>query len=65
MKVSGPAMDLHSGIFGGAVVNPITALARMIASLHDADGRVALAGFYDGVAPLAAVGTKARGRGCR
>ena len=52
LKVSGPAMDLHSGIYGGAVLNPISALARMLTSLHDADGRVAVAGFYEGVAPL-------------
>lgn len=52
VRVSGPAMDLHSGIYGGAVLNPISALARMLASLHDADGRVAVEGFYDGVRPL-------------
>src|SRR5581483_720013 len=52
VKVSGPAMDLHSGIYGGAVMNPISALARMLATLHDAEGRVAVPGFYDGVAPL-------------
>jgi len=43
--------DLHSGRYGGGVVNPLNALARLIASLHDADGRVAVAGFYDGVLP--------------
>lgn len=52
LRVTGPAVDLHSGIYGGAVLNPIAALARMLASLHDADARVAVAGFYDGVAPL-------------
>ena len=51
-KVRGPALDLHSGVFGGAVMNPATAVARLIASLHDNNGRVAIAGFYDDVSPL-------------
>jgi acetylornithine deacetylase/succinyl-diaminopimelate desuccinylase-like protein len=54
MKVTGPSTDLHSGIYGGAVANPATVIARLVASLHDADGRVAVRGFYDGVAPLEA-----------
>ena len=54
LKVTGPAMDLHSGIFGGAVANPATVLARLIATLHDSAGAVAVPGFYDDVAPLAA-----------
>lgn len=52
IKVTGPKMDLHSGIFGGAVANPATALARMLATLHDADGHIAVPGFYDDVVPL-------------
>src|SRR5437870_8769063 len=52
IKVTGPKMDLHSGIFGGAVANPITALAQLVATLHDREGRVAIAGFYDRVKPL-------------
>src|SRR5437762_6987302 len=52
VKVTGPKMDLHSGVFGGAVANPITALAQLLATLHDPEGRVAIAGFYDRVKPL-------------
>ncbi|MDB6154833.1 MAG: Peptidase, partial [Chthoniobacteraceae bacterium] len=52
LKVTGPDTDLHSGIFGGAVANPITILARLIALLHDHEERVAVPGFYDGVIPL-------------
>jgi acetylornithine deacetylase/succinyl-diaminopimelate desuccinylase-like protein len=53
LKVTGPSSDLHSGIYGGAVANPATAIARIVASLHDAEGRVAVPGFYADVAPLA------------
>ena len=49
LTLTGPAGDLHSGLHGGAVVNPLNALAAMIAGLHDADGRVTLAGYYDDV----------------
>ena len=49
LEVSAPAMDLHSGIFGGAVANPITTLCEMIATTHDADNHVSIEGFYDGV----------------
>jgi acetylornithine deacetylase/succinyl-diaminopimelate desuccinylase-like protein len=52
LKVTGAKMDLHSGIYGGAVANPATALAQLLASLHDREGRVAISGFYDQVAPL-------------
>jgi acetylornithine deacetylase/succinyl-diaminopimelate desuccinylase-like protein len=52
VHVDGPAFDLHSGTFGGGVMNPINALAGMIATLHDAEGRVTIAGFYDAVRPL-------------
>ena len=47
--VEGPALDLHSGSFGGGVMNPVLALARMLAGLHDAQGRVSIPGFYDDV----------------
>ncbi|MEY5025193.1 MAG: hypothetical protein RLZZ244_721 [Verrucomicrobiota bacterium] len=52
MRVKGPAVDLHSGIYGGAVQNPATVVARLVAGLHDAQRRVAVAGFYEGVEPL-------------
>ncbi|HET9425202.1 MAG TPA: dipeptidase [Gemmatimonadaceae bacterium] len=49
INVQGPAGDLHSGIYGGAVVNPAMALARILATMHDAEGRVMIDGFYDDV----------------
>jgi len=54
VKIIGPVRDLHSGIFGGAIANPATALARLVASLHDSEGKVAIEGFYDEVRPLQA-----------
>ncbi|MEU2362973.1 dipeptidase [Streptomyces noursei] len=48
----GPDQDIHSGSFGGAVPNPATEVARLAAALHDADRRVAIPGFYDGVIEL-------------
>lgn len=52
VRLHGPKQDLHSGIFGGSITNPANALARLIASLHDAHGRVQIPGFYDDVLPL-------------
>jgi acetylornithine deacetylase/succinyl-diaminopimelate desuccinylase-like protein len=52
LVVRGPAHDVHSGTFGGAIANPANALARIIASLHDERGRVAVPGFYDQVREL-------------
>src|SRR5205085_664742 len=49
INVQGPAQDLHSGSYGGAVVNPAMALARILATLHDENGRIAIDGFYDAV----------------
>lgn len=54
VTVTGPAADLHSGRHGGAVLNPLHALAAILASLHEPDGTVAVAGFYDDVVPLTA-----------
>jgi acetylornithine deacetylase/succinyl-diaminopimelate desuccinylase-like protein len=54
VTLKGPARDLHSGLFGGAVANPATAVARLVASLHLSDGTVAIDGFYDDVRPLEA-----------
>ncbi len=51
--VRGPARDLHSGLFGGALANPATVVARLIASLHDDEGHVRIPGFYDAVRTLA------------
>jgi acetylornithine deacetylase/succinyl-diaminopimelate desuccinylase-like protein len=59
VEISGPAQDLHSGVFGGAVANPITVLAEVIAKLHDKDFRVTVPGFYDDVAKLSPVERKA------
>lgn len=52
VEVVGPNRDLHSGVYGGAVANPVNVLCNMIASLHDEDGRVVIPGFYDRVKAL-------------
>lgn len=54
VTVEGPKADLHSGSFGGGVANPANVLARMIAKLHDDDGKVTVPGFYDNVVELTA-----------
>ncbi|MFP4105043.1 MAG: dipeptidase [Phycisphaerae bacterium] len=54
LTLTGPNQDLHSGLNGGAVGNPINALAKMIAAMHDENGRIMLPGFYDDVIPLTA-----------
>jgi acetylornithine deacetylase/succinyl-diaminopimelate desuccinylase-like protein len=52
IRVTGPDHDLHSGVFGGAVLNPAQALCELIAGMHDVNGRVTLPGFYDKVRPI-------------
>jgi acetylornithine deacetylase/succinyl-diaminopimelate desuccinylase-like protein len=52
LHARGPSSDLHSGMYGGAVVNPAMALARILATMHDAEGRIAIDGFYDDVRPF-------------
>jgi len=54
VEVTGPNRDLHSGLYGGAVMNPINALCQMIASLHDDNGHITIPGFYDNVDELSA-----------
>ncbi len=54
VKVQGPNRDLHSGVYGGAVANPINILCEMIASMHDEFNRITIPGFYDAVQELSA-----------
>jgi acetylornithine deacetylase/succinyl-diaminopimelate desuccinylase-like protein len=54
IDVRGPKSDLHSGLYGGGVQNPIHALVELLASMHDKNGMVAIPGFYDDVLPVQA-----------
>jgi acetylornithine deacetylase/succinyl-diaminopimelate desuccinylase-like protein len=54
VEVTGPNRDLHSGVYGGAVANPINVLAKMIASMHDENNHITIPGFYDKVIELSA-----------
>jgi acetylornithine deacetylase/succinyl-diaminopimelate desuccinylase-like protein len=58
LRLSGPSQDLHSGQYGGGVVNPANALARIITQLKDDDGRITIPGFYDKVRDLSPVEKK-------
>jgi len=59
IELTGPERDLHSGVYGGAVPNPLTILAELFAKLHDKNFRVTVPGFYDNVAKLSAAERKA------
>ncbi|NQW11326.1 MAG: M20/M25/M40 family metallo-hydrolase [Alphaproteobacteria bacterium] len=54
VTIAGPNRDLHSGLFGGQVINPLNLMARILGELHDADGRVQIPDFYDEVMPVGA-----------
>lgn len=54
IKFQGPRIDQHSGVFGGAVTNPINALTRLLSKMIDGQGRIQIPGFYDAVVPLTA-----------
>jgi len=59
VEVTGPNRDLHSGVYGGAVANPVNVLCEMIASLHDKKQRITIPGFYDGVEEVSKTERKA------
>lgn len=59
--VSGAAKDLHSGRHGGGIANPLHALASLVTSLHDADNRIAVEGFYDAIRPIDAAARRTIG----
>ena len=52
ITIRGPDKDLHSGLFGGAVPNPLRVMAKLISGLHNADGKINIPDFYEGVEPV-------------
>jgi len=52
VEITGPSRDLHSGMYGGISINPIRVLTKILAGLHDEEGKITLSGFYDGVPEL-------------
>ena len=52
VEITGPSRDLHSGMYGGISINPIRVLTKILAGLHDEDGKITLSGFYEGVPEL-------------
>ncbi|MCX7344813.1 MAG: M20/M25/M40 family metallo-hydrolase [Alphaproteobacteria bacterium] len=58
VTITGPRIDLHSGMYGGPAMNPIRVLSKVIAALHDKTGKITIPGFYDGVSPLPAATKK-------
>jgi acetylornithine deacetylase/succinyl-diaminopimelate desuccinylase-like protein len=62
VEVTGPNRDLHSGVYGGAVANPINILSNMIASMHDKNGKITIPGFYDKVVELSGADREALNR---
>ena len=65
INVQGPTSDLHSGIYGGAIVNPAMALARILATFHDENGHIAIPGFYDKVRDVGSEDPRSKCARCR
>jgi acetylornithine deacetylase/succinyl-diaminopimelate desuccinylase-like protein len=64
VTITCPSIDLHSGMYGGPALNPLRAMSKLIAALHDKNGKVTIPGFYDGVSELSAA-TKKQWKGLK